>query len=225
MKCQKCGVALAPFETADIEGVFGDILRRSAAAPRDCPACYETQRAKNWEALCVANWRSIAPESVQCANDGRFSGIAPFMKAFPASMKGKRNLFFVGPCRSGKTFAAWRCVLAARINGKGAEFIMGADFAFSLRDFSVDIPAMIDRLASADILLIDDFGKIDWTAKGVPALVFSVINRRTEAQKVTVFTANTSIERLRTSCETGAPTYAEPIFSRIEESLEVAVLK
>lgn len=226
MNCKTCGIEIRPLAVSQYsEGVFADILKSAANAPRDCPACYQASRRKNWEDQCRAIWAESAPRSVQMPNDGRLAQLDNALKNFPSSLNGKRNFFLLGPCRTGKTFAAWQCLLSARIAGKSFDAVTGSDFGFALRDFSADIPAMIDRLTYPDILLIDDFGKTDWAARGVAALVFSVVNRRTEAQKTTVFTANASLANLRKACEAEAPTFSDPIFTRLEESLIVRILQ
>lgn len=228
MRCKnpQCLTELAPLEVeSHLGGAFADIIRKAALAPRNCPACYAAEGKRNWIAQCRVIWAQRAPQSAQNPDDGRSALNDSFHAGFPASLKVKRNLFLVGPCRSGKTYLAWRLLLSAMINGKSIQSINGERFSYTLRGFSADINAMIDELAAVDVLLIDEFGKVDLAEKGIAKLLFSVINARTEAQKVTVFTANASLDKMQAIASEASPTMAEPIFTRLRESMEVLVMK
>lgn len=212
MNCKDCGIHIEEKPGTGLDGPFAEIFAKFRQGPVSCDACFKANKEKKWIAECTAFWRAIAPESVKMPDDGRSSEIMALSDAFPASLDGKRNLMLLGPCRSGKTFAAWQCLLAGKIAGKSIG-------AVSALKFSRMSPQELSEAEYVSILLVDEFSKINWERREAAEAAFSLINSRSESRKITIFTGNASLRDMREKANSLSPDFAISVFSRIEESV------
>ena len=198
--CRHCG--------AEVQVTFSAMMARFSELPISCDQCVAIAKEAAKQAELAAILREIAPRSSMTPDDGRLARARHFCESFPKSMGGKLNLFLSGPCRTGKTYFAWQLIKAALLNGRSVGSLNGA-----LLD-----PSQLYSLTSPDVLLFDEFSKVDFMDKTAMRFVFCLVNARTEAQKVTIFISNLTAPELEQIAITAAPMMAPSIFARINES-------
>lgn len=205
--CRHCG--------AEMEIAFSALMARFANDPVSCDQCAAIHREAAKQAGIMAILRELAPRSALTPDDGRLDRAKAFCEAFPKSMDGKLNLFLSGPCRTGKTYFAWQLIKSALLNGRSVGSLSGTLFEVS----------QLAQLSSPDVLLFDEFSKVDFMDKPSMKFIFNLINARTEAQKITIFVSNITISDLEEVATKAAPMMAPSIFARINESKIARVIK
>lgn len=205
--CRHCG--------AEVPVTFSAMMARFAELPISCDQCVAIAKEAAKQAELAAILREIAPRSSMTPDDGRLDRARPFCEAFPKSMEGKLNLFLSGPCRTGKTYFAWQLIKAALLNGRSVGSLSGTLFDVS----------QLYSLSSPDVLLFDEFAKVDFTDKASMKFVFNLVNARTESQKITIFVSNISMDELEAIATRASPMMAPSIFARINESKIARVIK
>jgi DNA replication protein DnaC len=156
----------------------------------------------------MAILRDMMPKSAMTADDGRLMQARVFSEAFPKSMNRKLNLVLNGPCRTGKTYLAWQLMKSALMNGKSIGSLSGA---------MMDV-TQLAQLTLPDVVLFDEFSKVDFMDKAAMRFVFNLVNARTEDKKVTIFISNITPAELESVATMASPMMAPSIFARINES-------
>lgn len=131
-----------------------------------------------------------------------------------------RSLLIVGPTGTGKTHHAYATLRALADTGSGAQWVAytAADLYAALRPRAGrDTEAEFERIASADVLFVDDLGAAklsEWTEE----VTYRLINNRYEQCLPGIFTSNVPPSQLR-DC------LGERIASRLVEMCERVTLK
>lgn len=203
--CRHCGI---PVEVPDVSEFLFGILHRELSTQVSCDKCIAISKKAAKEAQCMAILRDMMPKSAMTPDDGRLMQARAFSEAFPKSMNGKLNLVLNGPCRTGKTYLAWQLMKSALMNGKSIGSLSGA---------MIDV-TQLAQLTLPDVVLFDEFSKVDFMDKAAMRFVFNLVNARTEDKKVTIFISNITPAELESVATMASPMMAPSIFARINES-------
>jgi DNA replication protein DnaC len=97
---------------------------------------------------------------------------------------------------------------SALMNGKSIGSLSGA---------MMDV-TQLAQLTLPDVVLFDEFSKVDFMDKAAMRFVFNLVNARTEDKKVTIFISNITPAELESVATIASPMMAPSIFARINES-------
>lgn len=119
-------------------------------------------------------------------------GLADWLEQFRHGQPG--NLVIAGNIGAGKSWSAWR--LGEELLRHGYRGRVEVTKAYRIKRLATPPAdfAEIDRLASADLLALDDIGAVrvsDWDADHL----YGIIDDRSETMKPTIVTANVAAER------------------------------
>lgn len=196
----------------DLGTAFDDYFR-SFREPEDlhiegevfstCPKCGLPDRT--WQFVNAEF--GMQPCTVECGCRAREDARAVFLKARAAGIPTKfmsattafapdgYSAYLFGDPRTGKTYTACALALRAIAEGRSAIFTTMKDIAkheFSDRDGGA---AYMDKLASVDVLVLDDLGK-GITSEWAVGKVFDVLNDRYNDGRGALITSNYSLSQL-----------------------------
>lgn len=222
--CRKCGhkwLAAAmilpllsrPFVPTVCENCAAEMQReaetraRAEQAQRD-RACRQ-QREAYWEKLCPKEYR-LTTESGGKTSLARLELECKLLPQILAWKFGERGLVIrsraSGRC---KTRSAWRLLRKHWNEGRSiAAFTAGA-FQRHAQDETgkFTLNTWFNRIASADILFLDDLGKGYWT-ENTEAIWFDLLEHRTSNGKPVIVTTNYTGDELVTASRSDATAYA-----------------
>lgn len=144
------------------------------------------------------------------------------LDAYASARRGvaTRSLWLCGPTGVGKTYLA-HCILNAEVDrfGTAAE-VSAVRFALDADSFDFKRPV---ALATANVLLVDDFDKPSWRPRALAAL-FELLDVRASHKRRVVITANQrgmEVRRRMIDAMPDNPTFAEALFDRLCPIAEV----
>lgn len=219
INCQTCG---NPFEAGRYLGSLG---------PVHCEPCIDrTESRANAErdALLGKNlthrWDSLCPKQFMTEKEGgptdeiRMFREQPLFANAMRWQFGAQGLLLVGGTGRCKTRIAWRLLRRQFDEGRKVQAITAVRFDIEALEYmrTNGFKGWFDRLAEADVLLIDDLGKGRFT-DAVESRFFGLIDERTAACRPCIITSNddgaslearmsehrgaATIRRLRDCCE------------------------
>ena len=133
--------------------------------------------------------------------------------------EGRNWLFLYGGTGSGKTYSAIIAAQIAMLREKSVFFVNTAELLDGLRPGSEnDEMSLRDiymaKAKKSDVLILDDIGH-EKSSEWVREKLFLIVNDRWNKGKMTIFTSNYDLERVKTSV-------SPAVYSRIKgESLEI----
>lgn len=110
-----------------------------------------------------------------------------------------QNLVITGPAKAGKTHTA--CAVLKQVittGGQSGLFIPTSDLMSEIKrsyNRKVDEDSIVFRYASKRILVLDDFGKEQFTAWSM-SIIWRILNRRYNAMRPTVITTQYTVQQL-----------------------------
>jgi DNA replication protein DnaC len=131
--------------------------------------------------------------------------------------RGNNWIFFCGKAGTGKTFSAIFTVLLAVYKEMSAYFVNVTELLENMRPNRIQEDSavvLLQKCQEVDVLVLDDIGHekaSDW----VKERLYLIINSRWDKGKITVFTSNFAVERLKDMV-------SEAVYSRVKgDALEV----
>jgi DNA replication protein DnaC len=209
-ECQRCFKTFPladTFEHRNYEQTCPD-CRREAKQRQDKKRSEE--RAENWEVICPASYKLT-----------RFE-LLPNQAAAKKVVEWKfspKGLLLHGKTRMGKSRTAWFLLQKQHFEGRGVEHLnssAGLHYAALFSKSTDAVEQWFNRLATVDVLLLDDVFKIKIT-DSFESVMFSILDRRSENLKPSIVTGNDTGETLqaRLSSDRG-----EPLIARLREFCE-----
>ena len=219
--CKACG---KEFDDIGFE-MMGRIRYLAACCSDECDRRIAGKASQSYELAQIAQfWRPITPEALQVPDNG-LNALKTAIARHPKQYLGnKAFMVLIGPCRTGKTWTAYHALKSACIDGKTIAAIRAASFS---AEVALDWDASSKTLKEAqevEYLLIDDLCKAIFSPR-FTQLLFVLIDSRTAHGKKTIITLNAPLRTLFDLIQKTAPQYAEPIMSRINESMSLQVIK
>jgi DNA replication protein DnaC len=219
--CKSCG---KEFEDVGIQ-MMGRVRFLAATCSEECDRRIAGKSSQSYELAQIGTfWEPITPKALQMPDNG-LSALKTAIARHPKQYLGDKTfLVLAGPCRTGKTWTAYQALKSACIDGKTISAIRAASFS---AEVALDWDAAAKTLKDAqtvDYLLIDDFCKAIFSPR-FTQLLFVLIDSRAAHGRKTIITLNVPLKDLFTIMQAAAPLYAEPILSRINESMSLQVIK
>lgn len=174
----------------------------------------------------VAEHRQQAIDYFEARVPRRFNGACPDEQAtawaeqFAANKHAVKSLLLLGPTGTGKTHYAWSLLAAVAETGTQLRWQMHTtvDLYASLRPRDgEDSQSTFERIADAQLLVLDDLGACKWT-EWTEEITYRLINHRYEECLPSIFTSNLAPSSLRDAV-------GERVASRLTEMCDRIVLK
>ena len=188
---------------------IGHIISRRATttgeAPRRDPAEIERFRAAALARKGQELWERVIPPRFRSADTEQLEPMIAQAIGAWVGQWADSNLVIVGPVGVGKTWAACAAVRGLISSGVSVEFWPLVELFEALRPNGDE--TVHDRIASVDVLILDDLGAerpTDWSNERL----YSILNRRWLDQRPTVATTNLQSKEL-------AETLGERAYSRL----------
>lgn len=219
--CKVCGVE---FEDRGIE-MMGRMRFLAATCSDECDRRIAGKASQSHEtAQIAAFWEPITPKALQIPDNG-LDALKTAISKHPKKYLGSKTfLILIGPCRTGKTWTAYQALKSACIDGHSIAAIQAASFSAQVAmDWNSAAKTLKDA-QEVDFLLIDDFCKAIFSPR-FAQLLFVLIDTRASHGRKTIITLNVPLNKLFEIMQAAAPLYAEPIMSRINESMSLQVIK
>ncbi len=217
--CKRCQ------QPIDISGADERLLLMITRYGLVCTPCSEDQVRRAKITAGLTRWDRLVPASLRTPDDGRSLAASAIAADLDRALGGSLILYLVGPCRSGKTRAAYHALRQPMIEGRSVEAISLAELATTLPLRSGEYLAeLVERLQCVQLLLIDDLDKAIFSPR-FAQLLYCIINGRILAQRITIMTSNIGIIPLQNLIAETCPAWAEPIVSRIDENARTWVIE
>lgn len=177
--------------------------------PSGCPDCANLRddRIAEWVKICPMEFR-IPIEAGGNTDLRRMDADCPNWRQALNWKFGCRGLMLRGDSGRCKTRAMWRLVRRLFDERHKVIALTSAKFDRECRDAagSFTLSAWFDRLATVDVLFLDDLGKANWT-QATEAQIFDLIDQRTREGRPILATSNDTGASLaaRLSDDRGAP--------------------
>lgn len=209
-ECQRC---FKPFPMLDT------FLNRNYA--QTCPDCDEAacvaannRREENQR----AQWEAFCPPTYKLTKFDMLPNQTSAKRVLEWSFQSK-GLLLHGATRSGKSRSAWLLLKKQSAEGKSVDCLnssAGLHYAALFSQSTEVVEKWFNRLATVDVLLLDDIFKIKLT-DSFESIMFSLLDRRSENLKPSIVTGNDTGETLqaRLSADRG-----EPLIARLREFCE-----
>jgi len=194
-----------------------------------CPACCDKETAAEMKRMLArvgrttaeaktAAWKQLCPGEYQNTDKYRL----PYPSKLDLVLRwqfGPRGLLLHGPTGKGKSRCAW--LLLKREHEAGRKIValdsmLGFQYAAKFSESPAAVEAWISKLATVDLLFLDDVFKVKLT-DSVEAALFAVVSQRTERQKPIIAAMN---DTGRTLIERMSPDRGEPFVRRLREYCE-----
>lgn len=190
--------------------------------PNVCPDCglkLKVREAAQKKAHRLEEWRRLCPPLFQ-DTDRSHPGMPPtaILDRILGWPFGPKGLVIYGPTRTGKTRSTW--LLIKRLMVEDAKRVrvltsgeLARQCALAYGTGAEEASAWFNDLARADVLFIDDFGKMKMTER-VEAELFELLDYRTSHRKPVILTTNyvgTDLLNMMSADR------AEPTLARIRE--------
>jgi DNA replication protein DnaC len=191
--------------------------------PSACEACADKRdtRACDWATLCPFEFR-LRTESRGNTDLARMDAESPNWRKVLSWQFGHRGLLVRGESGHCKTRAMWRLIRRLFDERRKVIPLTAAQFDRQCRDAggSFTLSEWFNRLATADVLFLDDLGKGSWT-QGTEAQIFDLIDERTREGRPILATSNDTGATLaaRLSQDRG-----EPLVRRLRDYCDTMVL-
>ncbi len=206
--CAKC--------TADF-----DREELAAAENRRQQAIVRNQRARDeaWIKWCPKEFRLVS-EGEGKTELARLELDQPKLKDLLA-WQGSRGLILRGPTGTCKTRSIWRLIRRLYVEGKTVTLLTAAQFDRECRDAggNFTLTTWFDRLASRDVLVLDDLGKHPWTP-ATEATWFDLVDERTREDLPILVTTNDTGNSLASRM---APERAEALIRRLRDYCDTLI--
>lgn len=217
-----CGICGEPFQ----QRVEPNAIFRDGTAPRDCKCMREIHRKADEERerrkaeeriaeLQRMGFSDPAYMRMTFENDKGYSPAARsaaewYVDNFPELRKSGKGLMFMGSTGTGKTFFA--CCIANALIKKGVPVWVTTmrPLLRKLGDFNT-AEAVINQIKSFELLILDDFGTNQATARNLE-LLFDVVDTRIRTGKPLIITTNLAPDDFK-----DAPIELQRIYSRIKQ--------
>lgn len=214
MPCKRCGETFDAVFFCDMVGSYKVTLQlhyfcepccqknRTEEAARTETA--RQQRMGEQRAARLARWKAICPIEFQLIGDGGATDVPRLLREQPAVAEllqwkyQKRGLLIRGATGRCKTRGIWRLLQNQFDEGKSIIVMTAVEFDRQCRDAggNFTLEKWFKRLATIDILCIDDLGKGAWTP-GTEAQFFDVFDNRTRNHRPVIFTTQETGETLK----------------------------
>lgn len=174
----------------------------------------ETARREEITRTRAIELDSIVPAAYQKTDQSRLeqNALAEVLMWAATPKEMTRNLVLGGTTGRGKTRLAWEAIKSRYIQHGGRPRSIGAE-TFARR--MLRETDLIDKLAWARLLLIDDLGKERMTSTA-ESVIFELIRERTDNELPTIYTTNFDPPRL--AKRFSEPETAGAIIRRLEEN-------
>lgn len=180
------------------------------------------QREMDWSKLCPLEFR-LKSENDGKTDPARMDASQPEWRNMLAWKFGGRGLIVRGVSGRCKTRAVWRLLRKLWDDKKGIAALTAAQFDRQCRDAagSFTLTAWFNRLATVDVLFIDDLGKGAWT-QSTEAQFFDLLDERTREGRPMIVTCNDDGESLAARLSDDR---AEPLVRRLREYCDCVVFQ
>jgi DNA replication protein DnaC len=217
-----------PFDICDGSGLLVDETTREASYCRCHAQVVASRRAAGLSAVIPRKYRDLSFDrppitDIQAtpAGAGVVSAVRRFATKIDQSLDDGRGLWLGGPVGTGKTSLAMLVSGAALSAGRAVAIYSLPRLLAEIRETFEDsshssYAGFLDRLASVDLLHIDDVGA-EKTSPWVIEQLYAIVNRRYEDERSIVITTNLGRDKLIEQIE-------ERTVSRLEEMCEVLPL-
>lgn len=186
--------APCPFGICDGSGFVVDEATNTASDCRCRPLQMANARARSLEARIPRKYRDVAFERfpVTAISPPVVDEVRRFCHDIDARLDAGRGLWLVGDSGTGKTTLAM-LISKAAIEAKRTTAIYSMPRLMAVLRESIDsedgLLALLDRLATVDLLHVDDLGaehRTDWVIEQL----YSIVNTRYEDERSIVVTTN-----------------------------------
>ncbi|QEC46734.1 AAA family ATPase [Baekduia soli] len=209
-----------PFGACDGSGILVDEAARTASFCRCRGQVVATARARGLSAVIPRKYRGVSFDRppITTIRDGIVARVRAYVRDLDARLDAGEGLWLYGPVGTGKTSLAMLVSSAALDAGRSVAIYSLPRLLAEIRTtFDDDSPGtytdLLDRLASVDLLHIDDVGA-EKTSAWVLEQLYALINTRYEDERAVIITTNLERDDL-------AEQINERTVSRLEEMCEV----
>jgi DNA replication protein DnaC len=183
-----------PFDLCDGDGLVFDAAKRLMFDCRCRPQLVAQRRARSLSAVIPRRYRDVSFDRppVTDLSPMVVSSVRHFARTIDDQLDAGRGLWFMGPPGTGKTTLAMLVSKGALEAGRTVAIYSIPRLLSEIRDvFRADgsFVALLDRLASVDLLHIDDLGA-EQTTEWVLEALYSIVNARYEGERSIVLTTN-----------------------------------
>ena len=209
--CRECGSLFTPDFLPHLVHVCQVCSERHSIEESRRMARESEQRVqRNWETVCPAQYRETDTKRL------------PHQAAFQRVMRwqlGPRGLLLNGPTGAGKSRCAWVMLKREYENRHrvlAMDHSIGFRYAERFANSAAEAASWIDRLASVEILFLDDIFKAKMT-DSLEQCLFTVIATRCEEKRPTICTMNDTSDSLKARL---SPDRGAALIRRLVESSE-----
>jgi DNA replication protein DnaC len=215
--------APCPYGICDGSGFVDDDATRSVVPCRCRPQRVSQQRARSLSGVIPRKYKGVSfdrPPVTEISGPAK-AAVQRYVRRIDEQLDNGRGVWLTGSVGTGKTTLAMLVSKAALDAGRSVAIYSLPRLLAEIRmTFDADNErsylALIDRLASVDLLHIDDVGA-EKTSPWVLEQLYAIVNARYEAERAVIITTNLDHNEL-------AEQINERTVSRLEEMCEVLPL-